>query len=322
VTAALITGITGQDGQYLAEYLAGRGYTVHGMYRGQRNLAIDVVRREQPDVHLIQGDLSDSSSLDRVLDATAPDEIYNLAAISFVQYSFMHPLITAEVTGIGTLNLLEALRRSGHSTTRFYQASTSEMFGRVRESPQNESTPFHPRSPYGCAKVFAHLTTINYRESYEMFAVGGILFNHESPRRGLEFVTRKITHHAAGIKLGRLSTLELGNLDAQRDWGFAGDYVRAMHLMLQQPHPTDYVIGSGATRSVRDYAAAAFDYVGLHWEDYVVVHEAHLRPADVNTLCADPGRARAELGWNTTVTFEELVAMMVESDLRQWQGAS
>jgi GDPmannose 4,6-dehydratase len=318
MTVALITGITGQDGQYLAEYLLGRGYTVHGMYRGQRNLAVETLKKEQPDVRLVQGDLTDGSSLDHVLDSTAPDEIYNLAAISFVQYSFVHPLLTAEVTGVGTLRLLEALRRAGRPTSRFYQASTSEMFGNARESPQNESTTFHPRSPYGSAKVFAHYTTINYRESYSMFAVGGILFNHESPRRGLEFVTRKISYHAAGIKLGRLSTVELGNLDAQRDWGFAGDYVRAMHLMLQQPSPSEYVIGTGVTRSVRDFAVAAFEHVGLKWEDHVIVRGADMRPADVSTLCADAARARSELGWSPTVSFEELVAMMVESDLRLW----
>jgi GDPmannose 4,6-dehydratase len=321
MTVALITGITGQDGQYLAEYLLDMGYTVYGMYRGQRNLAIEQVKKEQPEVRLVQGDLTDGSSLDHVLDLTAPDEIYNLAAISFVQFSFAHPLLTADVTGVGCLRLLEALRRAGRPKSHFYQASTSEMFGSAHESPQNESTHFHPRSPYGSAKVFAHHTTINYRESYSMFAVAGILFNHESPRRGLEFVTRKITYHAAGIKLGRLSTLELGNLDAQRDWGFAGDYVRAMHLMLQQPTPSDYVIGTGITRSVRDFVLAAFQYVGLRWEDHVIVRDAHIRPADVSTLCADAARARSELGWSPSVGFEELVAMMVESDLRLWTTA-
>lgn len=321
MTAALITGITGQDGQYLAEYLVGRGYTVFGMYRGQRNPGAEMLKREQPDVRLVQGDLSDATSLDRVLDYAAPDEVYNLAAISFVQYSFAHPLLTADVTGVGPLRLLEALRRSGSSKSRFYQASTSEMFGAARETPQNERTPFHPRSPYGSAKAFAHYTTVNYREAYSQFAVGGILFNHESPRRGIEFVTRKISYHVAGIKLGQLTDLELGNLDAQRDWGFAGDYVRAMHLMLQQQTAQDYVIGSGVTRSVRDFVATAFSCVGLNWEDYVTVADAHMRPADVNTLCADASRARSELGWQPRVGFEELVAMMVESDLRSWRDS-
>ena len=318
MTTALVTGITGQDGQYLAEHLRDLGYTVYGLLRGQRNPNADVVRREQPNVELISADLSDGVSLSHVLQKTAPDEVYNLAAVSFVQYSFEHPLLTADVTGIGPLRILEAIRAEGTTRTKFYQASTSEMFGKVRETPQNELTPFHPRSPYGSSKAFAHYTTVNYRESYGMYAVGGILFNHESPRRGFEFVTRKITHHAAGIKLGRLDKLELGNLDALRDWGFAGDYVKAMHLMLQQPVPDDYVIGTGETHSVRDFVAAAFSHVGLDWEDHVVVADSQMRPADVNTLCADASRARRELGWRPTVGFAELVAMMVDSDLQRW----
>jgi GDPmannose 4,6-dehydratase len=318
--SALITGITGQDGRYLAEYLAGQGYAVHGMFRGQRNPNVDTVRREQPYVDLVPGDLSDPVSIARVLDRSSPDEIYNLAAISFVQYSFEHPLLTADVTGLGPLRLLEAIRASGRTATRFYQASTSEMFGAVRESPQSESTPLHPRSPYGCAKAFAHHTTVNYRESYGLYAVGGILFNHESPRRSLEFVTRKISHHVAGIKLGHLDRLELGNLDAERDWGFAGDYVRAMHAMLQQTRPSDYVVGTGNTHTVRDFARAAFECVGLSWEDYVVVNDAFKRPADVATLRADASRARTDLHWEPRVTFENLVTMMVEHDLALWQS--
>jgi GDPmannose 4,6-dehydratase len=292
------------------------------MFRGQRNPNVDVVRREQPYVNLVAGDLADAVSIARVLDRSAPDEVYNLAAISFVRYSFEHPLLTADVTGLGALRLLEAIRMSGSKTTHFYQASTSEMFGAVSESPQSERTPFHPRSPYGCAKAFAHHTTVNYRESYGLYAVGGILFNHESPRRSFEFVTRKISHHAAGIKLGHLDRLELGNLDAERDWGFAGDYVRAMHAMLQQAEPSDFVVGTGQTHTVRDFARAAFDCVGLSWQDYVVVSEAHMRPADVATLRADASRARRELRWEPLVSFETLVGMMVEHDLAVWQARS
>jgi GDPmannose 4,6-dehydratase len=318
MTTALITGITGQDGQYLAEHLQRLGYTVYGVVRGQRNPNADLVRREQPDVRLVSADLADSVSVSRVLQQTAPDEVYNLAAISFVQFSFDHPLLTADVTGVGPLRILEAIRSAGGRSTKFYQASTSEMFGRVRESPQNELTPFHPRSPYGSAKAFAHHTTVNYREAYGLYAVGGILFNHESPRRGLEFVTRKITYHAAGIKLGKLDRLLLGNLDALRDWGFAGDYVRAMHIMLQQTQPKDYVIGTGKTHSVREFVEAAFAYVGVPWQKHVVVSESEMRPADVNTLCADASLALAELGWTPSIGFDDLVAMMVEHDLRLW----
>jgi GDPmannose 4,6-dehydratase len=316
VKSALITGITGQDGQYLAEFLLEEGYTVFGLVRGQRNPNLAALRRDHPSVQVVLGDVLDDSSIARAIDVSAPDEVYNLAAISFVQYSFEHPRLTAEVTGIAVMRILEALRRAGAKRTRFYQASSSEMFGAVTKSPQDESTVFHPRSPYGSAKVFAHHTTVNYREAYGMFALGGILFNHESPRRGLEFVTRKISYHAAAIKLGRLKVLELGNLAAVRDWGFAGDYVRAMYLMMQKPAPVDYVIGTGETHSVAEFAELAFAHVGLNWRDYVRSNPEHNRPADVLTLRADSRRARAELAWEPTVTFRELVAMMVEHDLR------
>lgn len=315
---ALITGITGQDGRYLAELLLAKSYQVFGAFRGQRNPSVDVVRTEVPDVRLLAADLLDSSSIARALHDSAPDEVYNLAAISFVQYSFHHPILTAEVTGLGPLRMLEAIRASGGTGIRFYQASTSEMFGSVRESPQTELTRFHPRSPYGAAKALAHYATVNYREAFSLYAVGGILFNHESPRRSLEFVTRKISHHVAGIKMGRLSRVELGNLDAERDWGFAGDYVRAMHLMLQQPEPDDFVIGTGITHTVRDFARVAFDCVGLRWEDHVVVSQEHQRPADVSALRADPSKARRILGWAPTVAFEDLVQMMVSHDLNLW----
>jgi len=319
VKSALITGITGQDGPYLAELLLGMGYNVYGVARGQSNPRLQTLQETHPDIHVLSADLIDASSLDRVIQESAPDEVYNLAAISFVQYSFAHPLLTAEVTGLGPLRLLEALRRNGGSRTRFYQASTSEMFGNAIETPQSERTAFRPRSPYGCAKVFAHHATVNYREAYSMFAVGGILFNHESPRRGIEFVTRKISYHAAGIKMGRLRNVELGNIEAQRDWGYAGDYVRAMHLMLQNDQPIDYVIGTGITHSVRDFVEAAFSCVGLHWQDHVIVRDDHKRPAEVNLLCADASRARSELKWRPTVGFEQLVEMMVTNDLRTWQ---
>jgi len=316
VPTALITGITGQDGHYLAEHLLGLGYRVVGATRGQQNPKIPAVRERLPDVELIPMDLLDGSSIARVLEAVAPDEVYNLAAVSFVQYSFEHPILTAQVTGIGPLLLLEAIRGSGSKATRFYQASSSEMFGSAQESPQNERTPFHPRSPYGSAKVFAHHTTVNYREAYGVPAVGGILFNHESPLRGVEFVTRRITSHVAAIKAGRERTLTLGDLDVSRDWGFAGDYVRAMRLMLLRPSPEEFVIGTGVMRTVREFVEAAFKHVGLRWEDHVVSDPTRRRPAEVVALKADASRARLELGWTPTVGFDELVAMMVESDLR------
>lgn len=312
---ALITGITGQDGLYLAELLLARDYEVHGLIRGQQNPKRKLVEQILPDVRLHEGDLLDETSLRRAFDAAAADEVYNFAAISFVQYSFANPHLTAQVTGLSVLRLLELIREAGR--TRFYQASTSEMFGLARETPQNEGTPFHPRSPYAMAKVFAHHATVNYREAYGLYAVSGILFNHESPRRGFEFVTRKVTRAAAAIRLGLQSTVELGNLDARRDWGFAGDYVRAVHLMLRQPEPSDFVVGTGVTHSVRDLAEIAFRTVGLRWEDHVRTSSAHLRPADVPELRADATRAHELLGWRPTVSFEELIAMMVEQDLRE-----
>ncbi|MGP8160325.1 MAG: GDP-mannose 4,6-dehydratase [Candidatus Dormibacteria bacterium] len=312
---ALITGITGQDGSYLAEHLVSLGYEVHGLIRGQNNPRAATVRRIVPELRLIEGDLHDQSSLIAVLEATHPDEVYNLGAISFVALSFKQAINTGEITGLGVTRMLDAIRVV-NPAIRFYQASSSEMFGKVRETPQNELTPFHPRSPYGVAKVYGHHITVNYRESYGLFAVSGILFNHESPRRGLEFVTRKITDGAARIKLGLESELRLGNLDAQRDWGFAGDYVRAMHLMLQQDEPDDFVVATGETHSVRELLELAFAQVGLHWQDHVVVDERFLRPADVAALVGDASKARRVLGWEPTVSFPELVAMMVESDLR------
>jgi GDPmannose 4,6-dehydratase len=320
VPTALITGVTGQDGQYLAEHLLGLGYRVVGATRGQQNPKVPSLRERLPDVELLPVDLLDLTSVARAIEAAAPDEIYNLAAVSFVQYSFDHPLLTASVTGVGALTVLEAIRLSGARSTRFYQASSSEMFGSARESPQNELTPFHPRSPYACAKAFAHHTTVNYREAHGLFAVGGILFNHESPRRGLEFVTRRISWYAAAIKLGRERTLSLGDMSVERDWGFAGDYVKAMHLMLQRPVADDFVIGTGVTHSVQQFCAAAFRHVGLRWEDHVVSDPSRRRPADVMTLRADASRARSELGWRPTVGFDELVATMVDSDLRLLTG--
>ena len=312
--SALITGITGQDGTYLAEHLLSLGYEVHGLIRGQNNPRAAMVRRIAPRVQLIEGDLHDQSSLISVLEATHPDEVYNLGAISFVALSFKQAINTGEITGLGVTRMLDAIRVV-NPAIRFYQASSSEMFGKVRETPQNELTPFHPRSPYGVAKVYGHHITVNYRESYGMFAVSGILFNHESPRRGLEFVSRKITDGAARIKLGLETELRLGNIDAQRDWGFAGDYVRAMHLMLQQDEPDDFVVATGATHSVREFLELAFGHAGLRWEDHVVVDERFLRPADVAMLVGDAGKAHRVLGWQPTVSFPELVAVMMASDL-------
>jgi GDPmannose 4,6-dehydratase len=301
--SALITGITGQDGSYLAEHLVSLGYEVHGLIRGQNNPRAAIVRRIVPELHLIEGDLHDQSSLISALEATHPDEVYNLGAISFVALSFKQAINTGEITGLGVTRLLDAIRVV-NPKIRFYQASSSEL------------TPFHPRSPYGVAKVYGHYITVNYRESYGMFAASGILFNHESPRRGLEFVTRKITDGVARIKLGLETELRLGNIDSQRDWGFAGDYVRAMHLMLQQDEPDDFVVATGETHSVRELLELAFGHVGLRWQDHVVVDERFLRPADVAMLVGDAGKARRVLGWQPTISFSELVAMMVESDLR------
>lgn len=322
---ALITGITGQDGSYLAEHLLGQGYEVWGLARGQANPRVSRMRKLLADVQVVRGDLLDQGSLISAVERVQPDEVYNLGAISFVPMSWEQAELTAEVTGMGVLRMLEAIRVcSGISRgsggpsgqIRFYQASSSEMFGQVTETPQNERTGFHPRSPYGVAKAYGHFLTQNYRESYGMYAVSGILFNHESPRRGAEFVTRKVTLGAARIKLGMASELRLGNLEARRDWGFAGDYVRAMHLMLQAATPEDYVIGTGKMKSVRELVEAAFTAAGLDWEQYVICDQTLHRPAEVDLLCADPKKARVQLGWEPTVSFDELVAMMVESDIR------
>jgi len=317
---ALITGVTGQDGQYLAELLYGKGYEVYGLLKGQANPRGELLQTELPFVELVSADLQDFSSLVAALEQTQPDEVYNLGAISFVALSFKQPELTANVTGLGVLRLLEAIRMVGGSTNnnpiRFYQASSSEMFGKVREAPQRETTPFHPRSPYGCAKVLGHHITVNYRESYGLYACSGILFNHESPRRGLEFVTRKVTNGVARIKLGLQDTLVLGDLEPRRDWGFAGDYVAAMWLMLQQEEPSDYVVSTGRTHSVRDFVAAAFAHVGIDgWERYVRQDPRFYRPAEVDVLVGDSTKARTQLGWKPEVGFDELVAMMVGHDL-------
>jgi GDPmannose 4,6-dehydratase len=316
---ALITGITGQDGLYLSEFLLAKGYEVHGLVRGQNNPKIEMVHRLVPEVRLLNGDLTDLSSLVRALQTCDPDEVYNLGAISFVAYSWENARLTSEVTGLGVLNILEAIRlHSGDDPTRirFYQASSSEMFGRVHEVPQRETTLLWPRSPYGVAKVFGHYMTINYRESYGMHASSGMLFNHESPRRGPEFVTRKVSQAVARIALGLQDTVSLGNLDARRDWGFAGDYVRAMWLMLQQDDPDDYVVATGETHSVRELLDVAFRHVGVDdWGPHVVQDPRFLRPAEVDMLIGDPGRAREKLGWKPEVSFQELVRMMVDHDL-------
>ncbi len=316
---ALITGITGQDGLYLSELLLSKGYEVWGLIRGQNNPKLDLVRRTVPDVRLVTGDLTDLSSLLRALDAARPDEVYNLGAISYVAYSWENATLTSEVTGKGVLNMLEAVRlHAGDDpdAVRFYQASSSEMFGKVQEVPQRESTLLWPRSPYGVAKVFGHYMTINYRESYGLHASSGILFNHESPRRGPEFVTRKVSQAVARIKLGLQDSLTLGNLDARRDWGFAGDYVDAMWRMLQQPQPGDYVVATGQTHSIRDLLDAAFGCVGVEdWSGYVAQDPRFMRPAEVDLLIGDPSKARDVLGWEPRVDFQRLVAMMVENDL-------
>ncbi len=321
---ALVTGITGQDGSYLAEHLLHLGYEVFGLVRGQSNPHLPRMRRLLPDVRLVEGDLLDQGSLIAAVGHAQPDEVYNLAAISFVPLSWQQAEITAEVNGMGVLRMLEAIRivsgigRSRSAATRqirFYQASSSEMFGKVRQMPQNEDTPFHPRSPYGVAKTYGHYITQNYRESFGMYGVSGILFNHESPRRGHEFLTRKVSLGVSRIKHGVATELRLGNLDAVRDWGFAGDYVRAMHLMLQQDSPTDYVVGTGQTHSVREFVELAFAAADLDWRDYVVTDPDLVRPAEVDTLCADASRARRDLGWEPTVAFQELVRAMVEADM-------
>lgn len=322
---ALITGITGQDGLYLAELLLAKGYAVHGLVRGQNNPRRELVARLAPGVRLHTGDLTDMSSLIRALHDSAPDEVYNLGAISFVGHSWQNAALTSDVTGKGVLNLLEAVRlHAGEEpgSVRFYQASSSEMFGKAQEVPQRERTLLWPRSPYGVAKVFGHHMTITYRESYGMHASSGILFNHESPRRGPEFVTRKITRAVARIHLGLQDELVLGNLDAERDWGFAGDYVEAMWLMLQQEQADDYVIATGETHSIREFVAAAFAHVGIEdWSPYVRQSAEFLRPAEVDRLVGDAGKAHERLGWKPQVGFEQLVAMMVESDLQEQSDA-
>jgi GDPmannose 4,6-dehydratase len=311
---ALITGITGQDGSYLAEFLLGKGYQVFGMVRRSSTQTLDRVEHLRDRITLCQGDLLDQSSLATVLREARPHEVYNLAAQSFVATSWNQPVLTGEFTALGVTRLLEAVRQVD-ATIRFYQASSSEMFGRVRESPQTERTPFYPRSPYGVAKVYAHHIAVNYRESFGLFVCSGILFNHESPRRGLEFVTRKITDGVARIRLGLARELRLGNLEAQRDWGFAGDYVEAMWLMLQQDAPDDYVVATGESHSVQEFCEAAFAHAGLPWRDHVVVDSTFLRPAEVDVLRGDASKARARLGWKPRVSFRELVAIMVDADV-------
>jgi GDPmannose 4,6-dehydratase len=312
---AIITGITGQDGSYLADFLLAKGYRVIGMVRRSSTVTFGRIEHIQDDIEIIQGDLHDQSSLVYLMEEYRPDEVYNLAAQSFVPTSWKQPVLTGEVTALGVTRILEAVRLV-NPKTRFYQASSSEMFGKVREVPQSEATPFYPRSPYGVAKVYGHWITVNYRESYDLFACSGILFNHESPRRGLEFVTRKITHGVARIKLGLADELRLGNLEARRDWGFAGDYVKAMWMMLQQDQPDDYVICSGITHSVREFCEAAFGHVGLNYEDYVVQDERFYRPAEVDLLVGDPKHASETMGWQPKISFNELVEMMVDADLQ------
>ncbi|MCJ7534298.1 MAG: GDP-mannose 4,6-dehydratase [Anaerolineales bacterium] len=313
---AIITGITGQDGSYLAEFLLAKGYDVIGMVRRSSTVTFQRIKKIQDDITIIQGDLHDQSSLVDLVERYRPDEVYNLAAQSFVPTSWNQPVLTGEVTALGVTRILEAIRLV-NPQSRFYQASSSEMFGKVREVPQNENTPFYPRSPYGVAKVYAHWITVNYRESYDLFAVSGILFNHESPRRGLEFVTRKISYGVARIKLGLTQELRLGNLDSRRDWGFAGDYVEAMWMMLQQAVPEDFVIGIGETHSVRELCDLAFSHVGLNYEDFVVQDPRFYRPAEVDLLVADPKKAVEELGWQPKIKFEELIHIMVDADLKR-----
>ncbi len=323
---ALITGVTGQDGLYLAEQLLDKGYQVYGLVRGQNNPKRELVEREVPGVNIVTGDLTDLSSLMRALNTAQPDEVYNLGAISFVAYSWENARLTSEVTGLGVLNMLEATRiYCGDDITkvRFYQASSSEMFGKVQQVPQSEATLLWPRSPYGVAKVFGHYMTINYRESYGMHASSGILFNHESPRRGPEFVTRKISRAVARISLGLQDSISLGNLDAKRDWGFAGDYVDAMWRMVQAEEGDDYVVATGETHSIREYLDIAFHHVGIEdWSDLVVVDPRFFRPAEVDLLIGDPTKARTKLDWQPTVSFPELVTMMVDSDLAEQRALS
>jgi GDPmannose 4,6-dehydratase len=313
---ALITGITGQDGSYLAEFLLGKGYGVYGMVRRASFQRFDRIQHILDRVEIIEGDLTDQSSLDDAMKTIAPDEVYNLASQSFVPTSWNQPVLTADVTGTGVTRMIEAIRKH-KPDSKFYQASTSEMFGKVRETPQSEMTPFYPRSPYGVAKIYAHWITINYRESYDIFACSGICFNHESPRRGLEFISRKVTDGVARIKLGLADTLKLGNLEARRDWGFAKDFVEAMWLMLQQDQPEDYVIATGVSHSVQDLVETAFSYVGLPMEPYVVVDPKLFRPAEVDILVGDASKAKAKLGWTPTCSFQEMIHMMVKADLKR-----
>jgi GDPmannose 4,6-dehydratase len=312
--SALITGITGQDGSYLAELLLGKGYKVYGLVRRSSSENYQRLEHVRPHLTLLQADLLDQTSLVAALEQSQPSEVYNLAAQSFVPTSWQQPVLTAEFTALGVTRLLDAIRKVCPKA-RFYQASSSEMFGKVRETPQKETTPFHPRSPYGVAKVYGHYITVNYRESYNMFACSGILFNHESPRRGLEFVTRKITYGVARIKHGLDEELRLGNLEAKRDWGFAGDYVQAMWLMLQQNEADDYVIGTGETHSVEEFVRIAFDHAGLDWRRHVVIDPRFYRPAEVDVLLGDASKARRKLGWQPQISFEQMVCGMVDADI-------
>jgi len=321
VKRALITGITGQDGRHLSQFLAAKGYQVFGLVHGQANPKIDLVQGENPALELLEGDLRDLSSLIAVVEQVQPDEVYNLGAISFVQLSFKQAELTAEITGLGVLRMLEAVRIVGgtdNNPIRFYQASSSEMFGKVQQTPQTETTSFHPRSPYGAAKVFGHYTTVNYREAYGIRASSGILFNHEGPKRGLEFVTRKVTNSVARIQLGLQEVITMGNIDSSRDWGYAGDYVEAMWMMLQQDEPDDFVIATGETHSIRDLLDVAFRHAGIDdWTPYVRQDPRFYRPAEVDLLIGDSSKARRKLGWKPLVSFEELVRMMYEHDLAE-----
>jgi GDPmannose 4,6-dehydratase len=317
---ALITGVTGQDGSYLAELLLEKGYEVYGLVRRSSLEKFDRIQLCIDRITLVEGDLTDQSSLDHIIQAVQPDEVYNLAAQSFVPASWSQPVLTADVTGLGVVRVLEAIRKH-QPKAKFLQASSSEMFGKVQESPQNEASRFYPRSPYGAAKVFGHHITVNYRESYGVFACSAISFNHESPRRGLEFVTRKVTHQVARIKCGLASKLLMGNLEAERDWGFAGDYVRVMWMMLQQPEAEDYVIATGETHSVQELLETAFSAAGLDWHKYVEIDPKLIRPAEVDHLCGNSGKARERLGWKPTTSFTQLIQMMVAADLRLVQAS-
>ena len=316
---ALITGITGQDGSYLAEFLLEKGYRVFGMVRRASTENFERIATIRDKVTLIQADLLDQMSLISIISESQPDEIYNLAAQSFVPTSWTKPVLTGQFTALGVTRVLEAMRLT-KPDARFYQASSSEMFGKVAEAPQTETTPFHPRSPYGVAKVYGHFITVNYRESYGLYACSGILFNHESPRRGREFVTRKVTDGVARIKLGLANELHLGNLDAKRDWGYAGDYVKMMWMMLQQDEPDDYVVATGENHSVEELVQIAFEHVGLNWKDYVKIDQRFVRPAEVDLLIGNPAKAREKLGWEPKVTFEEMIRMMIDNDLRMVQA--